>query len=371
MVRKLVVALTCIFLINNAYAQLNNSFFKDTLDVYYLNNMPINKKKPVFAISGLHYNKNNEYFNRLNPGQTFFGTQLQPKLLYKPDTHLLFEAGVLLDKNYGDPKFISRIYPIVKLTYVHKDLFLRLGSLQSHINHGMPDVLLNYENAFMDPVEYGIQTVMTRKNLIYESWTQWKQNVDKETIRQEIIIVGQSLILKPIRKEKFKLDIPVQGFGYHKGGQAIPGAPPLINRFILGSGLKLNFNNKLILESYYFGSLDKSQNMQQPFDNGMGLMENIRWLFRKHEFVFTWWYSREFVSTLGAPMFSNINFDEVYLFSNTRQLAMLRWNYTTHIIRNKMFLDARFEPYYDITAKKIEFSHGFHVRWNLDYRDFN
>lgn len=351
-------------------AQLNNNFFKDTLDYYYLKNMPVNRQKPSFAITGLHYNKNNEYFNRINPGQTFFGTQLQPKLLFKPDSDLLFELGVLLNKNYGDPKFISNIYPIVKLSYQHNDLFLRLGSLQSHVNHGMTDVLLNYENVFTDPVEYGFQTILNKKKFLYESWIQWKQNLDKQTIRQEIIIAGQSFIFKPVQKQNVKLQIPIQGFAYHKGGQDIPGAPPLTNRFVGGAGIQLKLFNTLQLESYYFGSLDKSPSLQQPFKNGMGLMENIRVFYKKHEFAFTWWYSREFVSTLGAPMFSNIKMDEAYIFSDTRQLAMLRWNYTTHIIKNKLFLDARFEPYYDLTAKKFEFSHSFHVRWNLDYRVF-
>lgn len=349
-----------------SFSQLRNNFFKDTLDLHYLQTLKVDKHKIHFAISGLHYNKNNEYFYRINPGQTFFGTQLQPKLLFKPDTNLLFETGLLINLNYGDPKLISNLYPIIKMTYVHKDLFLRLGSLQSHVNHGMPDPLLNYESVFTDPVEYGIQTIMTRPNLVYESWNQWKQNVDKKTVRQEIIIVGQSLTLKPLRKKFGFLHIPIQAFAYHKGGQAIPGAPPLINRFIGSAGLQLNLKSKIQLESYYMASLDKSQSFQQPFNNGMALMENVRWFYKKHEFVATYWYSREFVSTLGAPMFSNISFDDAYLSVNQRQLFMLRWNFTTHIIRNKVFLDARFEPYYDITGKKIEFSHGFHVKWNID-----
>lgn len=354
------------FIPTGVFSQLNNTFFKDSSDYIYFQKMPVNKERINWTLRALHYNKNNEYFNKINPGQTYFGTQIQPGILIKPNSKLLLEAGLFIDKQYGDPRFITQVLPIIKFTFIHHDLMLRLGSLQSHVQHRLPDPILNYENVFNDPVEYGIQTVMTKNKLRYESYTQWKQNVDKKTARQEIIIVGQNLEWYAIKRKNFKLCIPVQGYGYHKGGQAIPGAPPLTNLFVLGSGSQLLLFQKIQLESMYIGSLDKSSNMQQPYRNGFGWMNNIRWFFRKHEFAFTWWYSREFVSVLGAPMFSNVNFEQTFTSSNTRKLAMLRWNYTNYLIKDMVWLDARFEPYYDLNAKKLEFAHTFHVRWILD-----
>ena len=86
-------------------------------------------------------------------------------------------------------------------------------------------------------------------------------------------------------------------------------------------------------------------------------------LGKYHMGAASWWFAREFVSTLGNPVFSNVNLSYVYAHEHTRRLAMLRYVYSRPILGNNLWIDARLEPHYDLERGKAEFSHGLYLRY--------
>jgi hypothetical protein len=80
--RLILPALFCLcFLLSlQAFAQLNNSAFtfRDTIQ-------PSHENRLNLSVQAFSFFKNNEYFNDIVPGYTFFGYQLNPELTYQPD----------------------------------------------------------------------------------------------------------------------------------------------------------------------------------------------------------------------------------------------------------------------------------------------
>src|SRR6185436_21107787 len=56
------------------------------------------------SYSNLFYFRDYEYFNNIQTGYTLFGTWHDPRISYQPNKWLRLEAGVLLQKEFGDKK---------------------------------------------------------------------------------------------------------------------------------------------------------------------------------------------------------------------------------------------------------------------------
>ncbi|MBL7812021.1 MAG: hypothetical protein JNL57_07320 [Bacteroidetes bacterium] len=316
------------------------------------------------SLDVLHFIKNNEYFSNLNPGATFIGVQGQGLIHYRLNEQNTLRTGIFLQQNYGESKPIAR--PVFQLDLKKKKWNFLFGNVLPHVNHGLPEPVYNYENVFTHPLETGLQIKHRSSRIDYDLWLDWRQRANAEKGRQEQLFFGQSAEISLIKTHTLKFSVPAFATIFHRGGQALQtNYIPMATRILAGGGGRFYLaDSALILEGLCFQSLDNSPTPSQPFTNGWAGMGNIRLrLHHWHEVALSMWYAREFTSTFGAPMFSNVNLQDVYLNRNTRYLAMLRYVVSRPLVERKLWIDFRVEPYYDFQYKKTEFSMGLYFRY--------
>lgn len=356
------ISILFFFTISTVHAQLYNRTF---LDKRYMQSAKVG-----ISLEALQYLKNNEYFNNINPGETLFGFQGKAQLHYRLNDKFLLSGGLLLQKDYGDPKFISHAYPLLHF-YIQKNVWaFHLGNIQPHVNHELIEPMLNYENIIRQPVEYGFQATRRVCGSFYDVWLNWKQNAQKDPGRQEQIVFGQSFYTYRAITKRITFSNPVQAIVYHQGGQSLNLNTHLRTVVNLAAGLHLGMKFRdsgtgMFMEGFALGSLDNSPALSQPFKNGWASMSNIGFMLHRHQVVASWWYAREFYSPLGNAVFNNFNTENPYANASTRRLIMLRYVYTKPLGNSGINLDFRLEPYYDMEVKKLEFSQSLYFRYTI------
>ncbi len=317
------------------------------------------------TFEGLQFLKNNEYFNNINPGVTLFGFQAKGLLHYKLSKDATFSTGLLLQKDFGDAGFLTKAIPLFNFRIENKKWLYNLGNIQPNIQHNLIEPMLNYENLFTQPVEMGVQAKRKTAKMNYDIWLEWKQKLNENTSKQEILVLGQSLENALFHIGSVTLSNPLYLTIFHQGGQALNTNRPIATRINSAAGLRLKIQDTaFLLESFLLNSFDNSNTPTQPYTNGWASMTNLRFRIKKHhQIALTWWYANEFTSTLGNTMFSNVNLKNPYSNNGVRRLAMLRYVYSKPILGSKLWIDFRFEPYYDLDYKKLEFSNGLYFRY--------
>lgn len=338
-------------------AQLSNHLF---------NLAPEPVAKPIQgSVDAFPFFKNNEYFNTVNPGETLFGFRAAGQLSFQiaPAGRARLSAGMLVQENYGGKTLVK---PLLNLTLTGKRQWNYIfGTLVSGTRHRLIEPLYNYEQVLTQPIEYGIQFRRQHHRYFYDGWVEWRQQLDKSSGRQEFIIGGQSAEIRFNPNARWVLSAPLQAVIVHQGGQALNPPVSISTRINAAAGLRWQHRDTAwMLEALYLQSLDNSPNPLQPWNNGWATMINARAGFgRYHSLTATWWFAREFFTTIGSPVFSNVNLTNVYANSHTRRLVMLRYVYSRPVISRKIWLDIRLEPHYDLEAGKTEFSHGVFLRY--------
>lgn len=352
----------CILFCVSLNAQLDNNIFKSEPDTKPV--PAIKSRKWLGELGMLNYLRNEEYFNPMNPGETLLGAQFKGLIHYHPLSNMRISGGLMYQKDFGDPKFTSRLFPLIQLRYTPANWTLNFGNLDAHVRHNMLEPMISYKDAITRPVEYGIQGVYRGRNFFYDGWLNWMTQVEKASGQQEEISFGQSMEINLLRDSFISISMPLQGLAYHKGGQEVNTSRPLITRFNTAAGLKVTLDSVIILESYLLNSLDNSIQLSQPYKYGWANLSSLKFLIRKYnELVFSWWYSQEFQTTMGNRMFSDVNLSYPYANTHSRSLIMLRWNYARPVYGNKIWIDTRVEPFYDLQYKKMEYMFGVFLKY--------
>jgi hypothetical protein len=100
----------------------------------FAQNDSIFKKEIYLKIDNFNFNKNNEYFNLIADGYTILGTQLHPKITYKPHPQFQLEFGVFGLYNFGNEAY-SKIIPTFSLDYKLWKLDMTVGTLHNENLH--------------------------------------------------------------------------------------------------------------------------------------------------------------------------------------------------------------------------------------------
>ena len=196
----------------------------------------------------LHYNKDNEYLQRINPGETLFGNMawafITRSVAKEGDEQVLLTLGGLAKVDFGGYETKLRFNPLIQLILHAKQGILTVGSIPSHTQHLMPEPMINYDLAFKKPVEYGFQLYKNTKRLVLESWLDWRQAIDTQTFRQEIISFGTRIeyqLFKDEAKNFHALNAKASGYLLllHKGGEGFRYLLPLANRGTYAAGFTL------------------------------------------------------------------------------------------------------------------------------------
>lgn len=366
-IRKYALMFWSLGIIGPNLAQINNSIF------YYPQSSD-SKSEVVDGIkaTSLQYCKNNEYAEKSNPGQTFFGQQL--RLTNKTSINLNSEIkaslnlGILLQYDYGDNSFPSKFLPISCIQFVKKNNWIvNAGSLNSITNHRLQESLINWELTFTKPIEYGLQFEKTHSFFNYETWIDWRQFAKIKTSQQEIISFGQRMDVFPAGARKSGIiKIPLAALVYHQGGESLKLPKPVTTNVNLSTGISIGLpDSSLALEYHRVISKDLSQSLTHAFGDGVSHQINFKCKLSESNFIaFSYYKASQFYSPLGAPIFTSEYQGNAYNQSRNREFIMARYQYLKPLNKNLLF-DLRIEPIYHLQTKLFAFSTGLYLRINL------
>jgi hypothetical protein len=331
----------------------------------------------------LHYNKDNEYLQRINPGETFFGNQLWAfntfSLGHSDDfkESISLTLGGLVKYDFGGYESKLRFSPIMQIKLQTKKGTLIAGNLISQTQHNMPEPMINYDLAFKRPVEYGTQVFKKTKHWDTEAWLDWRQLIDTHTFRQEIISFGTRLEYQLFESHKHALNAKMQGYLMllHKGGEGFQYFLPLMNRSTYSAGFTVFSDRKeakycnipkFTLNAWAFYQKDFSPKLSQPMREGTALMVNVGIrLNRNQQLIFTGYQANKFTTPLGAQFYQCVNESNPIYFSDTRNIVAARFIQRFHLVSQRFQLESRLEPIFDLDEKFLLYSLGLYLKYAI------
>jgi hypothetical protein len=154
---KLLVAGFLFFTTGLAQAQLDNRAFQYRTPV-----RPEYDNQLRLAVQGFLFSKDDEYFNKIFEGRTYYGTQLATRLAYFPSPKLRLEAGIYLWKDYGNPR-LMQVQPLFTAIYQTGPHRILLGNIEGHLNHNYIEPLFDFERVMLNRLEEGMQYQYTTR----------------------------------------------------------------------------------------------------------------------------------------------------------------------------------------------------------------
>ena len=325
------------------------------------------------SLTSFTFFKNNEYFNQIIEGQTLFGTQLNPQLVYYPSPTLRLEAGVFLWKDFGNPR-LQLVRPTFRGTWTKGRSQFILGNIRPHLNHDYIEPLFNFERVILRPLEEGLQYRYLGRRLFLDAWVDWQRQQYRFSNFQEELAGGlsSSWCVSPAGS-RWQITLPLQFTATHKGGQIDTLDQPLQTVFNQAVGLVLQRElgsnlNAVRLNAYVLGFQDRSGTSRLPFQSGTGLYLNSTLETKYGDAMLSYWQGRRFLAPLGGDLFqgasrtvNNPGYTEAH-----RRLLLLRL-LRDFRIADPAALTVRVEPVYDLNAKRLDFSFGVYLNFRQEW----
>lgn len=342
------------------YAQINNSafLFNDPLDSNKNNNWKVD-------FQSLSYFQNKEFFGKIADGFTLFGNQITPKIIYSPSQKVSIEAGVFVQKDFGNTRF-SAIQPIFTVVIKKDSTQFRFGNLKGNLNHQLIEPLYNFDGIISNNLESGFQLLKKNKANFFDLWVDWQRMIYQNSPFKEEIWGG--IHYKPViySKNNFQFKTPIQFTAYHKGGQITIDNRPLITETNLALGTeaiwKLPKNsNKLIFQNYVLGFKHQS-NIIKELKSGLGIYSNLRLENKRLNAMLSYFFGNGYSAKMGGDLYQSINKNDETSTEKYRNLLILRI-FKDYQIINNLFLTVRFEPYFDFKNRRYEHSEGLFISY--------
>lgn len=338
-------------------------------DVYTLNEPQefhaADSGKLQLQVNTFSYFRNHEYFNPIWDGYTLFGNQFATRFSFAPNARLRIEGGVWIDQTFGKEQL--KVQPLFTAKWTSadsKNTFLA-GTLSGHINHGFVDAIYDYERLITHRNEYGVQWLHKSRWLSHDVFINWEKFIARGDTTQEEFTGGYSAQVHLIQKPKWALDVPLQGYLNHNGGQINVTNRNLTTFANTASGLRWKRKNSSTAfvketraEVYYVAYTDLSPNPGQLYKNGDAWMGNL--LFKtKHsvDLMLTYWSGRDFYSSKGNPLYQNYSAIGESYSQQQRDLLFVRLLWDKQLFPN-FYAHFRLEPYYDMKASLFEYSYS-------------
>jgi hypothetical protein len=357
------------FIITDSYCQLDNKAF------YLPSSFQAEKDKCLyFSFSNLNFTKNNEYFNKIADGYTLFGYQVNSEVVFFPSENIGIRAGVFVWKDFGNNKY-SGLAPTYSVSIRKDSLSFIFGKLDGSLKHRLIEPLYDFENILTDRLEDGIQVIYNHNLFYLDLWINWEHMLYRGEMEQEKVSVGFSGVVKILDRERFVLDIPVQIFGMHKGGQIDASPLPLKTVFNSAVGLSFQWNSEnnsffqgLRTDNYYTFYDDISFEKTDAFSNGHGTYLNLTFLTKYFDLMLSYWKGNKYISHHGGALYNSRSTTFKYpdFVDPNRELFIIRFLQEIRIMKN-LYITARIEPLYDFNSGKIEFSHGLYINYKQNF----
>ncbi|QEC53837.1 hypothetical protein EDD80_1081 [Anseongella ginsenosidimutans] len=354
----LILVLVCSCL-SPLYAQLDNSRLEQRF-------LPGTGEQRTLSLNlfSFNYFRNYEYFNEFADGLTYYGLQLRPELVYRPNKHFSLHGGILLSKDFGEEGF-QDIMPVLAIRYEKNGISFINGAIDPHLSHGYIEPLFDYDKSITEPLEYGTQLKFARPRHSTDIWISWKNMIYKPSAEQEEILGGGSTSLHLLKKAHHSLSLPVQVLGWHRGGQIDTTSLPVMTLLNLAAGFEYAWTRegaveKLFTKNYVLGFSSSSD--QSPYEQGSALYLNAgletRWL----DAMFSYWQGHQFIAPAGAPVFQSVssNIDHAGLKQDDRRLLFLRLK-KDFTLADELFVSARLEPFWDFDGRYADYSMSLYL----------
>ena len=343
---------------------------KPALDTAYNN-------KFSFEADILGFFKNNEYSTPFVKGETFPGMKFIPRFGYQMDDKFRFELGSSGLYYSGDQQsFGKRLFNNVhvRMQYeISPNLHFLLGNYYGGVNHRLIEPLYRWELHYMDAPESGIQIMYENKKFFADAWLNWQRFIERDDPLQEVLTLGISTSMKVTpEKNRFSATLPLQLIINHKGGQIDNSNKRnlIIGNLATGVQMKYALDHKFFNSigfdiygaAYYDHIPDKDI---RPYDLGWGLYPVASVEASGFKFMMGYWHSEKFYSVDGEALFGS--FDNLYPGEKirTRDLITNKISYTRQLME-MLSIGTQLELYSDIDRKKIDYSFGVHIRFDLN-----
>ncbi len=327
--------------------------------------------KLFLSIDNLNFVKNDEYFGELTSGITYIGTFLQPKLEYRVHKNIIISGGIHLLKYSGLDQF-TQVLPVFSIDYLpYQDVSFTLGSIKSGANHRMLEPLYAFENHLINNVENGAQLRISKPKLFIDVWLNWEKFIFKTSMTQESILGGITAQYQLNKTGSFQTWlIDLQTIFAHKGGQFHTEKDVLQTINNSAAGLKwrkknADNTNQLSIAQYYLTFADPSPIPQYPYLMGYGLLSEVSYRYRNMFLQLAYWNGTYFISALGNTLFESVS-DKSDFVQPYQQMLTAKIAYQKTLYKD-IKLEARFEPYYDLTQRQFEFSYGLYIMFNTNF----
>lgn len=347
-------------------------------DTYFLNEQQeinaADSGKIELRFNSQSYFRNHEYFNQIWDGYTLFGNQFNPQLSFSPNARLRVEGGIWIDQTFGKEKLeLQPTFSVKWKTANHKNTFL-FGNIAGNINHGFVDAIYDYERLITHRNEFGVQWLHNSNNLSHDLFINWEKYIARGDSTQEEFTAGYSGKIHLLQKERWNIDLPLQGYLNHNGGQINLTTKNLTTFANAATGISVkrkNSSNAFVKETraevYYVTYTDLSPNPGQLYKNGDALMGNL--LFKsKHrvDLMLTYWSGTDFYSSKGNPLYQNYSAIGESYSQKQRDLLFVRLLWDKKLFDN-FYAHFRLEPYYDMEASLFEYSYSLFLTYRQNF----
>ncbi len=361
----------CVFLLTfltyfPAWAQLDNAaLLEGQVPKYDSNSLSL-------SLANLGYLRNNEYFNDIVSGETFFGYQLTPKLVYQASPALRLELGAFLQKDFGNADF-QEVEPFYRLSYQKKGFTLILGNLLATLEHGLLEPLLAFEQRLRRPLETGIQLRYRGERFQGELWVDWQQAVSRDRSRPEIIQGGWVSDWQFIKTKQFSWSLPLQFTIQHVGGQdlSIDLNGGNQSNAALGTALEWKipsspFWHSVRWDIYGLIYLDDFSDTTQRRE-GTGVYSNLYIKNKIVDLLLSYWRGEEFSAPQGGDLYRSFPVKADGQLEEVRQLLFIRL-LKDFQVREDFSISLRVEPYLDLENQLGEFSFGVYLHYRPRFK---
>lgn len=350
-------------------AQLDNRAFVHPLVVG-----PQYERQLRLDVQAFLFNKDNEYFNKIEDGRTYFGTHLLPRLVYFPTANLRVETGVFLWKDYGTPR-LRQVRPLFTIKYQSGPHSLAFGNIEGNLYHGYIEPLFDFERVITNRLEEGLQYQLQKPRLRLDAWVDWQRQQYRFSNFQEEVAGGLAADATVLGDSSgWLLRVPFQFTGTHRGGQIDTIPTPLQTLFNLASGVRVrkqlpsHFFQAVHFDGYATYFHDYSFTYQLPYKQGTGLYLNAGVDTRLSNVQVAYWRGNGYISPLGGRLYRSISnsvSDPQYL-EKDRQLLIARF-LKDYRLPGGLILTTRFEPLYDLNNGLFDFSMALYFNFNQSF----
>lgn len=320
-------------------------------------------------LHALSYLRNTEYFNPIEEGQTWFGTQVAVQRAWKVAPKLTFRGGAFLNHTYGGKTTLA---PVLQMRYETAHLnpsrnwYWLAGTLDGAASHGLAEPLYDLSRTLENPLEYGLQATKRKGRWRSDQWISWQKAIVYAEPAFERIWAGTAQTFDLWSSDGKRLSAIAQGLWSHVGGQidASPVGTPEGNRLngAVGAVATGGWVEGWALRVGYADPLQRFS----PIQTGFGNLLHVHTKWQVHpKYTLrtgaTYWDAENYAAPGGGYLFQSVNRYDPQVYQPERRLLFARlW---LDRVEESHRLSLRLDPVWDFNAKTWEW--GFALYWHM------